>query len=1010
MIFDYLEPLTSSEDESLRALSREARLVLISRRSLSDSLPPATDARRSDLETYQEALRLIQDPILPVRAHGLHMLRQLVVPPKAPKGTSTVPPPELDPALIPGILDVFLQSVQEEDSFVFLNAVQGLSAMVDRLGREILQSLLRIYAGGIESGRQMERAELDKRVRVGEALVQVVRRYGDALGLYALSILAQCVETSPAALTSWADDILSGMIDILQIESVRATSLTRAAREEARSSTEKAVIDKEIDARPQEVDSKLPPLRRSALLCFAQVVRSMIVGVYDGSNPVQRGALWNRARTLLDYLRITESDPVVRVQATETLALVKQLGRAELGLEFPEVLALAPPKQLWISLAAMTTAACAPPPRGAKKKKSKKHLSEDVSTIGHPPMNTTEDGGISQAIQNALSHVRASEAIATSSNGLATSHGEQPATKAKKRSNADSAGPTVEPDATQPKTKKKKKKQHDTSVASASPALAPSASGPSNVPDTPDMSRLAPAYIPHASHHIPIDPALTQNDQLVQPPHPHPSSNSPFTMDTGAAALQHQDNPNTDPYMFNQDNDMSMLGSNEDILRALQGFDISKFAALASENPESVHPDPGDPNPSAAGNTPQSSRSRAKRTVAPQPTEQAVNPEHADILATHWLNPAKLADLVKSQGLVYKKGKFSAIEEHQIEEALQNYAKGRNLTPTEIDGIIFSKGKKAKEEYSTFWSEITRAVPQRPIIAVYHHVRRTHHPMKQQGKWTPEEDAIVIAAVAELGQKWEQISERVGRMSSDCRDRYRNHLVDQDARVTGPWTKEEEDELTKIVLELTVQRGLQADNDVLWSEVSERMGGRRTRQQVRIKWTDALNKRVKNSGERPRWNAQDAYILVHKVASMPVQDDTEIDWKLLPDPQWNLWSAHQLQRRWFGLKKTLKDADTMPHSEIIAILQSKFSEPPEQPNAPRRYETKKSRTNAISREFINDEEAGFEDFTNPNGLFPQTSDGSSIDPELVRETQEQLEAVLEIATRQAAASGSGTHG
>ncbi|KAG8693806.1 hypothetical protein FRC08_008875 [Ceratobasidium sp. 394] len=357
MIFDRLEPLTSSEDESLGALSREARLVLISRRSLSESLPSATDAQRSDLETYQEALRLIQDPILPVRAHGLHMLRQLVVPPKPPKGAPTAPPRELDPALVPGILDVFLQSVQEEDSFVFLNAVQGLSAMVDRLGREILQSLLRIYAGGVESGRQIERAELDKRVRVGEALVQVVRRCGDALGLYvdmlvpplfrlvraeglptilrssALSILAQCVETSPAALTPWTEDILSGMIDILQIESVRASPLPRAAREEARSSIEKTVIDKEIDARPQAVDSKLPPLRRSALLCFALVVRSMVASVYEGSNPVQRGALWNRARTLLDYLRITDSDPVVCVQATETLGLVKQLARAELGFD-----------------------------------------------------------------------------------------------------------------------------------------------------------------------------------------------------------------------------------------------------------------------------------------------------------------------------------------------------------------------------------------------------------------------------------------------------------------------------------------------------------------------------------------------------------------------------------------------------------------------------------------------------------------------------------------------------
>ncbi|QRV87573.1 Required for nuclear transport of RNA pol II C-terminus 1 [Ceratobasidium sp. AG-Ba] len=357
MIFDYLEPLTSSENEPLRAISREARLVLISRRSLSDTLAPATDLHRSDLETYREALKLIQDPILPVRAHGLHMLRQLVVPPKSSKGATAEPLPELDPALVPGILDVFLQSVQEEDSFVFLNAVQGLSAMVDRLGREILQNLLRIYATGIQPGRPMERAELDKRIRVGEALVQVVRRCGDALGLYvdmiipplfqvvraegiptvlrssALSIIAQSVETSAIALTPWTDDILSGMIDILQVESVRATPLTRAAREQARADTKNIPVDQEIDARPQETDSKLPPLRRSALLCFAQVLRSQIVGAYEGSNHSQRDTLWSRSRTILEYLRITDSDSVVRAQAAETLGLLKQLGRAQLGID-----------------------------------------------------------------------------------------------------------------------------------------------------------------------------------------------------------------------------------------------------------------------------------------------------------------------------------------------------------------------------------------------------------------------------------------------------------------------------------------------------------------------------------------------------------------------------------------------------------------------------------------------------------------------------------------------------
>ncbi|QRW15971.1 Required for nuclear transport of RNA pol II C-terminus 1 [Rhizoctonia solani] len=356
VIFDYIEPITNHNDESLRSLAREARLVLISRRSIAEVGPLATDAGRPALQTYQEALRLIQDPILPVRAHGLHMLRQLVVPPKPAKGTPPIAPPELNAALIPAILDVFLQSIQEEDSFVFLNAVQGLSAMANRLGREIIQNLVRIYADGVESGHPIERAEMDKRVRVGEALVQVVRSCGDALGNYvdmlvpslfrvtrahnlptilrssALSILSQCVETSPVSVTGWTEDILSGMLDILQLESVQAVPLSRKAREEARQK-EETKFDLSVDSNPQEVDSKLPPLRRSALVCFALVVRSMVEGVYEDTRPAQLGNLRSKAITVLEYVRLTDSDSVTRTQAAETLSLVKQLGRAELGLD-----------------------------------------------------------------------------------------------------------------------------------------------------------------------------------------------------------------------------------------------------------------------------------------------------------------------------------------------------------------------------------------------------------------------------------------------------------------------------------------------------------------------------------------------------------------------------------------------------------------------------------------------------------------------------------------------------
>lgn len=91
-------------------------------------------------------------------------------------------------------------------------------------------------------------------------------------------------------------------------------------------------------------------------------------------------------------------------------------------------------------------------------------------------------------------------------------------------------------------------------------------------------------------------------------------------------------------------------------------------------------------------------------------------------------------------------------------------------------------------------------------------------------------------AVTELGQQWEKVSEIVGRMSSDCRDRYRNHIANREVRVTGPWSKDEEEELTKIVTEMTVNQGKDIDNDVFWGIVSEKMANRRGRQQCRIKW------------------------------------------------------------------------------------------------------------------------------------------------------------------------------
>ncbi|KAL0949934.1 hypothetical protein HGRIS_009961 [Hohenbuehelia grisea] len=134
-IFELLEPLALSDaTQDIRSLAREARMVMTARlASTSSSGTKSRNVEQEDAQaTYQKALKLLQDPILPVRAHGLLLLRQLVAPPKISHE------PRLQPALVPAILSIFLQSIQDDESYIFLNAVQGLSLMVETYGGEVL--------------------------------------------------------------------------------------------------------------------------------------------------------------------------------------------------------------------------------------------------------------------------------------------------------------------------------------------------------------------------------------------------------------------------------------------------------------------------------------------------------------------------------------------------------------------------------------------------------------------------------------------------------------------------------------------------------------------------------------------------------------------------------------------------------------------------------------------------------------------------------------------------------
>lgn len=224
------EEADDDEDDSsglITPLINEVRTVLKLRETSLKftSTPTATTTKGKEKELdgmessrlqYQTSLKLLQDPLLPVRAQGLHLLKTLIKPNDTAKSTnsSSVELLKTDPALLPGILSIFLNSLtSEEDSFLYLNSIQGLSTLVDVFGKQVINGLLEAYTGSRTTGsgrggeiRQVGKGEkgqkeLDKRLRIGEALIQVVQRSGQALSTLRMSLLSPFLPFFPCSLS-----------------------------------------------------------------------------------------------------------------------------------------------------------------------------------------------------------------------------------------------------------------------------------------------------------------------------------------------------------------------------------------------------------------------------------------------------------------------------------------------------------------------------------------------------------------------------------------------------------------------------------------------------------------------------------------------------------------------------------------------------------------------------------------------------------------------------------------
>ncbi|KAM9182767.1 LOW QUALITY PROTEIN: transport and Golgi organization protein 6 homolog [Mergus octosetaceus] len=119
----------------------------------------------------QELLLSAYDPQVPVRAAAVRALSSLIS--------------QRDPEALQmqeKILQVFLENVQHEDSFVYLSAIQGVALLSSEYPEQILPTLLARYGHPTQGAEDAPAAV--SRMKLGEVLMRVTRALGDMVVKY----------------------------------------------------------------------------------------------------------------------------------------------------------------------------------------------------------------------------------------------------------------------------------------------------------------------------------------------------------------------------------------------------------------------------------------------------------------------------------------------------------------------------------------------------------------------------------------------------------------------------------------------------------------------------------------------------------------------------------------------------------------------------------------------------------------------------------------------------------
>lgn len=240
--------------------------------------------------------------MVPIRAHGLHLLRQLV----ESKCEDVI---SLD-----FVIELHLNQLKDPEPFIYLNVIKGLLQLINWNENEVIPRYVNLYINSTNS--KDSTLELDERLRIGEVLLRYIQESNElfagenamkvvegALSLIrrdslkepidnrlrssAMSILGVCCRTNPLGMVNDVGNALDCAIGILKLETTKDEAV----------------------------------MRRAAIV----LIHDLIIGTSNSPSLPFPEEYRNEAWNILKYVYTTDNDLLVREQAKAVLDTIDEL-------------------------------------------------------------------------------------------------------------------------------------------------------------------------------------------------------------------------------------------------------------------------------------------------------------------------------------------------------------------------------------------------------------------------------------------------------------------------------------------------------------------------------------------------------------------------------------------------------------------------------------------------------------------------------------------------------------